>query len=149
MYVLERVEADSERLILAAPERKTIDLLLSLILRARIRASKDGVKSEHLRSALYRLKTGRNVDAFITLDSEHFRIRETDDGDETPYSALAPSKRMLQRLASKIQPPKSPASEQPSSVESAVARSKADKSELGWDIEADDEHLLDGDRFGI
>ena len=151
MYLLERIEKDTERLILAAPERKTVELLLSLILRARIRSSSNEVSSEHLRSAEYRLKAGHLFDEFIALDGEHFRICKSDDSYETPYRALAPSKRTLRRLAAQVPPPRASAVEQSSSVQTAVARSKEqDKSDIDWYAgNTDEDVLIDGDRFGI
>ena len=151
MYVLEQVEADSHKLILAANERHTIETLLSLILRARIRTSKNSATSEHLRSAQYRLKTGQRLEELITLDSEHFRIREVDEESVQVNAELAPSKRELQRLAGLVRPTEPTAGNQPSSVEIAVARSTAkNEDDAGWYISTtEDETPLDGDRFEI
>lgn len=95
MYVVERIEGDSIRPLLATPERAPAVQLLLLIARSRARSTRTVSHIEHLRSLIFRLKTGSDESAMISLSGERFRIREDDSVDRSPSW----NRRTLRRIA--------------------------------------------------
>ena len=90
------------------------------------------------------------MDAFVSLENEHFKIRETEDEHILVNAELSPSKRDLQRLARRVQPLATAGGDKPSSAEAAVERSRVEnQGEAGWYICTKDDETLDGDRFRI
>ena len=122
MHVLERLEGATSEVLLASPDRRSVEKLLVLIVRRRSRASALSSEAdvEHLRAAAYRITVNSGENEFLSLDGEHFRIRRDDSVPETS----APSTRLLKRIARRTPPPVS-GPIQMSSAAVAVARARS------------------------
>ena len=121
MYVLERVEGDHTRQLLATQDRASVENLLSMIVRSRARSAKGIEQAEHFRAVAYRLATGSKHVEFLTLDAEHFRIRQA----ATDMRPTKTNKLALRRIVRGL-PPLSRILQQPNSVQVAVKTASAE-----------------------
>lgn len=122
MHVLERLEGATSEVLLASPDRRSVEKLLVLIVRRRSRANalSSAVDVEHLRAAAYRISANSDDDEFLSLNGEHFRIRL----DESLPKSSVPSRLALRRIARGTPPPVSLSTEV-SSAAVAVERSRS------------------------
>ena len=147
MHVLERLEGTTSEVLLAAPDRSSVERLLVLIVRRRSRANALSSEAhvEHLRAAAYRITVNSGDDEFLSLDGEHFRIRE----DESLPETSAPSSRMLRRIARRTPPPVSGPTEV-SSAAVAVARARStDMSTDDSQFAVEQDTVIDRERFEL
>lgn len=147
MHVLERLEGTTSEVLLAAPDRSSVERLFVLIVRRRSRASALSSEAhvEHLRAAAYRITVNSGDDEFLSLDGEHFRIRLDDSIPETS----APSTRLLKRIARRTPPPVS-GPIQMSSAAVAVARTRSiDRSVDGDQFAVEQDTVIDRERFEL
>ena len=146
MYVLERIEPDSDRVLLSSPDRESCELLLRMIAQHRSRHATTANSAEHLRAFAYRLKQNPETTDLITLEREHFRLRE----DPEAPAAQSPSKMELRRICRDI-PPQPNVVRTKTSAEVAVAQATADTGQgPRWiGLTSDQKPQIDGERFEI
>lgn len=146
MYVLERLEGESTRQLLAAPDRASVEQLLTMIAKARARAAVSPEEREHLRTVLFRWSVESGPRELLTLDGEHFRIRK-------PAIALkctTPRRSTLRRITRGLRKP-SPILSERSSVEATVHTARSEgKQTPDWLHQAhEDSAHIPGERFEI
>lgn len=147
MHVLERLDGTTSEILLASPDRSSIEKLLVLIVRRRSRAGalSGEANVEHLRAAAYRITVNSGDDEFLSLDGEHFRIRV----DESLPETSAPSPRTLRRIARRTPPPISgPTAVSSAAVAVARARSAAKSTDEGQ-FTVEEETVIDRERFEL
>ena len=147
MHVLERLEGATSEVLLASPDRRSVEKLLVLIVRRRSRASALSSEAdvEHLRAAAYRITVNSGENEFLSLDGEHFRIRKDDSIPETS----APSTRLLKRIARRTPPPVS-GPIQMSSAAVAVARARSiDRTADDAQFVVEKETVIERERFEL
>ena len=147
MHVLERLDGTTSEILLASPDRSSIEKLLVLIVRRRSRAGalSGEANVEHLRAAAYRITVNSGDDEFLSLDGEHFRIRKDDSIPETS----APSTRLLKRIARRTPPPVS-GPIQMSSAAVAVARARSiDRTADDAQFVVEKETVIERERFEL
>ena len=147
MHVLERLEGATSEVLLASPDRRSVEKLLVLIVRRRSRASALSSEAdvEHLRAAAYRITVNSGENEFLSLDGEHFRIRKDDSIPETS----APSTRLLRRIARRTPPPVSGPIEV-SSAAVAVERARSiDRSVDDAQFAVEPDTVIDRERFEL
>ena len=147
MHVLERLDGTTSEVLLASPDRSSVEKLLVLIVRRRSRAGtlSSEANIEHLRAAAYRITVNSDDDEFLSLDGEHFRIRV----DESLPETSAPSPRTLRRIARRTPPPISgPTAVSSAAVAVARARSAAKSTDEGQFI-VEEETVIDRERFEL
>ena len=147
MHVLERLEGATSEVLLASPDRRSVEKLLVLIVRRRSRASALSSEAdvEHLRAAAYRITVNSGENEFLSLEGEHFRIRKDDSIPETS----APSTRLLKRIARRTPPPVS-GPIQMSSAAVAVARARSiDRTADDAQFVVEKETVIERERFEL
>ncbi len=147
MHVLERLDGTTSEILLASPDRSSIEKLLVLIVRRRSRAGalSGEANVEHLRAAAYRITVNSGDDEFLSLDGEHFRIRV----DESLPETSAPNARILRRIARRTPPPISgPTAVSSAAVAVARARSAAKSTDEGQ-FTVEEETVIDRERFEL
>ena len=147
MHVLERLDGTTSEVLLASPDRSSVEKLLVLIVRRRSRAGtlSSEANVEHLRAAAYRITVNSGEDEFLSLDGEHFRIRKDDSIPETS----APSTRLLKRIARRTTPPVSEPIRM-SSAAVAVARARSiDRTADDAQFVVEKETVIERERFEL
>lgn len=146
MYVLERLEGDSTRQLLASPDIESVERLLLMIIRSRSKTAKSFEDAEHLRAAAYRFSCDTSERNLLTLDGEHFCIYKS----SATIDAVKPNKQMLRRIA-RSTPRLSPVLDEMTSAQTAAIAARGEtEREPGWiPPSGEDPVQISGERFEI